>query len=72
MSEPTPYERLHADGSLWARGHMLDGEQHGYFEWYRKDGTLLRTGNFDRGRQIGEWTTFDSNGAPYKTTYFPE
>ncbi len=29
---------------------------------------MLRSGHFDRGRQVGEWITYDRTGAVYKTT----
>lgn len=60
--------QYHKDGSVWATGKMLDGQTHGYWEWFRKDGTRLRSGHFDRGVQTGEWTTYDKNGAVYKVT----
>ena len=47
---------------------MLDDRLHGYWEWYRKDGTLKRSGTFERGERVGEWTTYDADGAPYKVT----
>lgn len=47
---------------------MLGDAFHGYWEWYRTDGTLKRSGNFDRGMRVGGWITYDANGAPYKTT----
>lgn len=65
-----PYEKHHKDGSLWARGFMLDGQFHGYWEWLRVDGTMMRSGSFDRGTQVGLWTTYDRHGAPYKETDF--
>jgi antitoxin component YwqK of YwqJK toxin-antitoxin module len=58
----------HRNGSVHARGRELDGEPHGYWEWWRTDGTLKRSGHFDRGRQVGEWTTYDRNGVVYKVT----
>ncbi len=58
----------HRDGSVRARGHVVDGRPDGYWEWFRLDGTILRSGHFDRGRQTGEWTTFDTTGSPYKVT----
>lgn len=61
-------EERHRDGSLRARGPELDGEPHGYWQWWRLDGSLLRSGSFDRGRQVGEWTTYDRQGRPYKVT----
>lgn len=70
MTEPDPQEFLHRDGSLRARGGTLGGELHGYWEWFRLDGTRLRSGSFDEGRQIGVWTTYDRTGAPHKETRF--
>lgn len=58
----------HKDGSLWARGQRQDGVPCGYWEWFRKDGTKLRSGYFENGEQIGEWTTYDENGEVYKVT----
>ena len=42
----------------------------GYWEWFRKDGTKLRSGYFDGGEQTGEWTTYDRRGQVYKVTRF--
>jgi antitoxin component YwqK of YwqJK toxin-antitoxin module len=66
--ELEPFEKLHKDGSLWARGFTLEGEIHGDWEWFRIDGTLMRSGSPDRGRQVGIWTTYDKAGIPYKDT----
>jgi antitoxin component YwqK of YwqJK toxin-antitoxin module len=66
--EVTPRVEYHRDGTVCAKGQMLDDHLHGYWEWYRKDGTLKRSGEFDRGQQVGDWTTFDANGVPYKVT----
>jgi antitoxin component YwqK of YwqJK toxin-antitoxin module len=43
---------------------MLDGVACGYWEWFRKDGTKLRSEHFENGEQVGEWTTYDKNGEP--------
>lgn len=67
-SNPVPFIKNHKDGSLWARGQMLDGRMTGYWEWFRKDGTKLRSGWFEDGDQCGEWTTYDKAGMPYKVT----
>jgi antitoxin component YwqK of YwqJK toxin-antitoxin module len=58
----------HKDGSVWARGQLLNGQPSGYWEWFRRDGTKLRSGTFDDGKQVGEWTTYDKQGAVYKVT----
>lgn len=63
-----PHTQLHRDGSVRARGQTLDGEPEGYWEWFRLDGTIMRSGEFESGVQVGEWTTYDRSGIPYKTT----
>ncbi len=68
MTDPVSVEKRHKDGSLWAIGQTLDGEMTGYWEWYRKDGTRMRSGWFEAGEQIGEWTTYDGAGDVYKVT----
>jgi antitoxin component YwqK of YwqJK toxin-antitoxin module len=68
MTGPKPYTKLHRDGSVWARGQTLDGTPTGYWEWFRKDGTRMRSGWFDDGRQVGEWTTYDRAGKVVKVT----
>jgi antitoxin component YwqK of YwqJK toxin-antitoxin module len=47
---------------------MKNGKMHGYWVWFRKDGTKMRSGHLDRGKQVGEWTTYDKKGQPFKTT----
>lgn len=65
---PTPFVKHHRDGSLWVRGQTVDDVPTGYWEWFRRDGTRLRSGHFEAGRQVGEWTTYDRAGRPYKVT----
>ena len=61
--------KYHADGkSMWSKGTIKDDEPHGYWEWYRKDGTLKRSGNFDKGTPVGEWITYDKDGKVYKVS----
>ncbi len=52
------------------KGEYLDGKMHGYWEFYRKDGSLMRSGAFDREVQVGVWKTFDRTGALVKETKF--
>ena len=68
MPKTKSFIKNHRDGSLWAKGQTLDGVPTGYWEWYRKDGTRLRSGNFKAGEQAGEWTTYDAKGRVYKVT----
>ena len=59
----------HKDGTLWAKGQTTDDVMTGYWEWFRKDGSKLRSGSFDeKGEQVGEWTTYDKQGEVYKVT----
>jgi antitoxin component YwqK of YwqJK toxin-antitoxin module len=58
----------HKDGSIWAKGMMADGVPTEYWEWFRKDGTKMRSGHFENGQQIGEWITYDREGQEYKVT----
>lgn len=61
----------HKDGSIRARGSVTEnGVLTGYWEWFRKDGTKMRSGYFDNGDQIGKWITYDREGNPHKTTHF--
>jgi antitoxin component YwqK of YwqJK toxin-antitoxin module len=63
--------RRYDGGGLKYTGVRLDGEMHGEWTWYRLDGSLMRTGAFDRGRQVGVWRTYDRDGAVVKETTFP-
>jgi antitoxin component YwqK of YwqJK toxin-antitoxin module len=58
------------NGAVRFRGANLDGEMHGPWEFFRKDGSRMRAGTFDRGRQVGRWKTFDRAGKVVKETDF--
>jgi antitoxin component YwqK of YwqJK toxin-antitoxin module len=58
----------HKDGSIRAKGQTIGDVLTGYWEWFRKDGTKLRSGSFKDGKQIGEWTTYDAKGQVFKVT----
>ena len=60
--------QYHKDGSIWARGQTIDGVATGYWEWFRVDGTRLRSGTFENGEQVGDWTTYDRAGNVHKVT----
>jgi antitoxin component YwqK of YwqJK toxin-antitoxin module len=70
QSEPAPDIAYYGSGALQSRGFTLDGEMHGLWEFFRLDGSVMRTGEFDRGRQIGIWKTFDRAGKLVKETDF--
>jgi hypothetical protein len=61
--------KYHANGvTRWSKGKLVDGLPDGYWEWYRIDGTIKRSGHFVRGEAVGEWITYDSQGNVYKVT----
>lgn len=66
--EAKEYTHYHKGGSVCARGNMLGEQMHGYWEWYRKDGSLKRSGYFEQGIQVGAWTTYDQEGKVHKVT----
>ena len=72
MKEEEPVEAIdhYANGNLRFRGSNLEGRMHGKWEFFRLDGSLLRTGSFERGKQVGVWRTYDRSGAIVKETRF--
>ena len=61
--------KYHADGkTIFAKGRIKDNQPDGYWEWFRKDGTLKRSGYFKVGEPVGTWTTYDQQGKVYKVT----
>lgn len=69
-SEPTPDVAYYDTGAVRYRGFQLDGEMHGHWEFLRKDGSLMRAGEFKAGRQVGTWRTYDRRGQVVKETDF--
>lgn len=63
-------KEFYDNGFLKHRGRIKNGEMHGAWEFFRRDGSPLRSGPFDRGDQVGLWTTFDRAGAPHRVTDF--
>ncbi|MGO3886958.1 MAG: toxin-antitoxin system YwqK family antitoxin, partial [Mycetocola sp.] len=60
----------HATGhTVFSRGRYDGTQPTGYWEWYRIDGTLKRSGHFVDGEPVGEWITYDGTGAVYKITH---
>jgi antitoxin component YwqK of YwqJK toxin-antitoxin module len=52
------------------KGAHLDGEMHGDWEFFRTDGSMMRSGRFHRGKQIGIWRTYNRAGRVVKATEF--
>jgi antitoxin component YwqK of YwqJK toxin-antitoxin module len=61
--------KYHANGkTVWSKGKIIEGKADGYWEWYRIDGTIKRSGYFKMGEPIGEWITYDAEEKVYKKT----
>ena len=63
-------KEFYDNGFVKASGKVKDGEMHGPWRWFRRDGTILRSGSFRLGVQVGEWITYDTLGDPHKVTRF--
>lgn len=60
--------KYHANGkTIWSKGRIVEGKADGYWEWFRLDGTIKRSGWFELGEPVGEWITYDKSGKVYKT-----
>lgn len=58
------------NGFLKQKGAIRNGQMHGPWSWYRRDGSLMRAGRFKDGAQVGTWTTYDRDGGVVKETRF--
>ncbi|MEP6695118.1 MAG: hypothetical protein ABJB39_10790 [Chloroflexota bacterium] len=59
------------NGNVRYRGSKVVDKMHGPWKFYRRDGTLMRSGSFEHGKQIGVWRSFDRTGKVVKATDFP-
>ncbi len=46
------------NGYLKSKGKYKDGQMHGNWEFYRRDGSLMRSGRLEKGEPVGQWQTF--------------
>ena len=69
MIERSPF---YDNGLPRFKGEYSDGKMNGFWQFFRKDGSLMRSGSFDHERQIGIWKTFDREGKLVKETDFGE
>lgn len=59
------------DNGFLKQAGRLDGDTMvGAWRWYRRDGSLMRSGSFRKGEQTGEWITYDRAGDAHKVTRF--
>ena len=70
LDEPVEETVHFGNGRVKYRGFLLGGKMHGAWSWYRTDGSLMRTGEFEEGLQVGTWRTFDRTGNVVKETFF--
>ena len=68
--EPVPHVDHYPNGTVKMRGLHLDGQMHGAWEFFRTDGSVMRSGSFERGTQVGVWRTFDRSGRLVRETDF--
>jgi antitoxin component YwqK of YwqJK toxin-antitoxin module len=68
--KPVPDIAYYDTGTVRYRGFQLSGEMHGAWEFLRKDGSVMRSGSFEHGKQVGVWKTFDRAGRVVKETDF--
>lgn len=64
------FVEYYKNGGIKAKGKYKGKNMHGAWEFYRMDGTLIRSGAFKDGKQTGIWITFNSNGKKVKETNF--
>lgn len=62
------FKEFYDNGCLKATGRMKGDDLHGSWRWFRRDGTIMRSGSFRAGVQVGTWTTYDRAGAPHRVT----
>lgn len=63
-------KEFYDNGFLKHRGRMKGSAMHGAWEFFRRDGSPLRSGRFQHGEQVGLWTTYDRAGSPHRVTDF--
>ena len=69
-SKPIRAVDRYDNGKTRYRGQNLDGKMHGAWKFFRRDGSLMRSGSFDRGRQVGVWRSYKRSGEVAKESTF--
>jgi antitoxin component YwqK of YwqJK toxin-antitoxin module len=70
LRQPKLRDPFYDNGNPRYKGKLKEGQMHGPWEFFHKDGSLMRSGRFNLGKQIGIWTTYDRTGHPHKETDF--
>jgi uncharacterized protein YdhG (YjbR/CyaY superfamily) len=64
------FVEYYKNGGIKAKGKYKGARMHGKWEFFRIDGSLMRSGSFDNGKQSGLWITFDAKGKKVKESKF--
>jgi len=65
-----PTRSYYDNGVTRSCGRYKGGKMHGKWEFFRRDGSVMRTGEFRHGAQVGIWVTWGKNGRKVKETRF--
>ena len=64
-------KEFYSNGVLKLKGRITpEGKMHGAWQWFRRDGSLMRSGSFRDEVQVGEWVTYDRDGNEVKRTRY--
>lgn len=67
--KPLPVTKHYTSGKVHLKSAYLDGQHHGPFEaWYR-NGDPKAKGQHERGMKVGAWTEWDADGMRRELTY---
>ena len=58
------------NGGIKAKGKYKGAKMHSKWEFFRQDGSMMRSGEFNNGEQCGTWVTYDAKGRKVKETKF--
>jgi uncharacterized protein YdhG (YjbR/CyaY superfamily) len=61
QSFPKPngtYLSLYDNGQLKSKGKYRDGKMHGDWQFFRRDGSLMRSGRLEADQPVGDWITY--------------
>jgi uncharacterized protein YdhG (YjbR/CyaY superfamily) len=51
------FMEFYDNGFLKAKGRYREGQMHGHWEFFRRDGSIMRSGKLSHGEPVGEWQT---------------
>ena len=66
------FKEFYRNGVLKAAGKYKNGQMHGAWNFYRTDGSPMRSGSFAEGQRVCTWTTYTADGKAHRITEFPK